>query len=332
VAAPHAESPEARPDQLTRFDVPAGGTARADPNVPDPNRPDPSRPDPSRPGSNRLEANRPDPNRPDLTRADPNRTELDPAEAARAAAWPSGPGTRPVESPPGGATAPSGRPALASNRNVLIIAGLVLLVIVVIAGIAWANSGGDKPKKSTGTPRAGGHASASATSASASTSPSTTPSSTAPPAGFRTHKDGSGYSVMIPDGWTGPEHKGTSDYFYAPGRRSYVQIDQTDSPGKSAIDDWRRQENGGAGFPGYQKIKIAPTGDHPPVPDTGNGDRSADWEFTFDGDGGRVHVLNRGFVTNGHGYAILLRAPQDDWDRTFSQLQPVYRYFEPAEG
>ncbi|WP_264159866.1 protein kinase domain-containing protein [Actinomadura montaniterrae] len=278
VAAPHAESPDARPDQLTRFDVPAGATARADPN--------------------------------------------------RVESWSAGPETRPAESPPpGGPTAPSGRPALASNRNVLIVAALVLLVIVVIAGIAWASSGdGGKPKKNAGPPPATGHPSATATSASPSAS-----SKPGPPAGFRTHDDDSGYSVAVPAAWTGPEQKGTSDYYYSPDRRTYVQIDQTDSPGKSAIGDWRRQA-AQAGFPGYKKLTIAPTGDHPPVPDTGNGDKSADWEFTFDGDGGRIHILNRGFVTNGHGYAILLRAPQDAWDKTFAELQPVYQYFKPAEG
>ncbi|QKG25269.1 serine/threonine-protein kinase [Actinomadura verrucosospora] len=277
VAAPHAESPDARPDQLTRFDVPAGATARSDPN-----------------------------------RAEP---------------WPSGVDTRPAESPlpPPGATAASGRPALASNRNVLIVAALVLLVIVVVAGIAWASAGDDEPKPKSAPPTHRPAAPATSASSSAPASPSL-------PAGFRTHKDGSGYSVMVPDGWTGPERKGSSDFFYAKDRRTYVQIDQTDSPGKSAIGDWRNQENGGAGFPGYRRIKIEPTGDHPPVPDTGNGDRSADWEFTFSGDHGRIHILNRGFVANGHGYAILLRAPQDAWDRTFSELQPVYQYFKPAEA
>ncbi|MFD0537654.1 hypothetical protein ACFQY7_31740 [Actinomadura luteofluorescens] len=68
------------------------------------------------------------------------------------------------------------------------------------------------------------------------------------------------------------------------------------------------------------------------MPDTGNGDKSADWEFTYDGDGGRVHILNRGFVTKGHGYAILLRAPAGDWDETYSELQPVYRSFKPADA
>ncbi|WP_236008220.1 serine/threonine-protein kinase [Actinomadura physcomitrii] len=305
-AAPRAESADARPDQLTRFDVPTAA-ARSDPSR---TTLDPA--DPSRTTSDHADSSSADPNR-----ADPNRVE----------SWSAGAETRPAgTSPPGGPTAPSGRPALASNRNVLIVAALVLLVIVVVAGIAWASSGdGGKPKKNAGPPPATGHPSAPATSAKPSASSSATP------AGFRTHKDGSGYSVLIPDGWSGPEHKGTSDYFYAPDRRTYLQIDQTSSPGKSAIGDWRRMD-GGSGFPGYRKLRIAPTGDHPPVPDTGNGDKSADWEFTFDGDGGRMHILNRGFVTNGHGYAILLRAPQDAWDKTFAELQPVYQYFKPAEG
>ncbi|MDL4814523.1 serine/threonine-protein kinase [Actinomadura opuntiae] len=290
--APRAESPDARPDQLTRFDVPAGATDRRDPG--------------------------------------------------REESWAAEPGTLPAQGPPpdattrmGGATGPAGRPALASNRKVMIAAAVVLLAIVVIAGIAWANSGGGgKPDKSKNR-KAGPSATSSASSSHPSTkaSPSASPSapSTGLPAGFTVHHDKSGYSVPVPAGWSGPERKQGGDYFYAPDRRTYIQIDQTDNPSKSAIDDWREQEGGGANFTGYRKIKIAPTGDHPPVPDTGNGDKSADWEFTYEGDGGRIHILNRGFVANGHGYAILLRAPQDAWDRTFSQLQPVYEHFKPAE-
>ncbi|WP_344270065.1 serine/threonine-protein kinase [Actinomadura napierensis] len=288
--APHAESPDAQPDQLTRFDVPAGATDRHDPN--------------------------------------------------RAESWQPGPETRPAHRPPGdaagqsGATAPAGRPALASNRNVLIVAAVVLLAIVVIAGIAWVNSGGDdKPAKKTGSPVTSHTPSSTppTTASSSSTASPSASSSTGLPAGFTTYKDKSGYSVPVPAGWSGPERGKGGDYFYAPDRRTYFQIDQTDSPGESAIGDWRQNENGGAGFDGYHKIKIAPTGDHPPVPDTGNGDRSADWEFTYDSRGDRIHVLNRGFVANGHGYAILLHVPQDAWDRAFSQLQPVYEHFKPAE-
>src|SRR5690606_41280381 len=109
---------------------------------------------------------------------------------------------------------------------------------------------------------------------------------------------------------------------------SYLQIDQTDDPGDSAIDDWRRQERNGS-WPGYKRIALRPTGDEPPVPDTDDGDDSADWEFTFDGENGRVRILNRGFVTDDHGYAILLRAPEKDFERVRAELRPVYEPFEP---
>ncbi|WP_235036776.1 serine/threonine-protein kinase [Actinomadura sp. K4S16] len=309
--APRPVDGGARPDQLTSFDLPRGvPNAQGKPSAPEPADPAETAPDPDR-----VSSWRPRP-----------RTEPA-AQATRASERPEpGPETH---FPPTTHHPSAGRPALASNRNVLIIAAVVLLVILVIAGIALANGGddekGQKQKKSTSGPSATGKASSSSPVKSKKPSP-------AVPAGFRTHKDRSGYSVAVPGDWKGPERKNGGDFFYAPGRKTYIQIDQTDDPGPSAIDDWRRQERGGSGWPGYEKLRIAATGDHPPVPDTGNGDKSADWEFTYNGDGGRVHILNRGFVTKGHGYAILLRAPDADWDEVYSELQPVYRSFKPADA
>ncbi|WP_243717275.1 protein kinase domain-containing protein [Actinomadura darangshiensis] len=304
-AAPVPADTGARPDQLTSFDLPAALPKRAEPANPGETAPDPD----------------------------------------RVRSWRSGPRTEPAgqatlssESPPpepGPDTHfpptthhPAGRPALASNRNVLIVAAVVLVIILVIAGIALASNGGDG--------KGGNARKEGATSPStAGTSPSAPATSAKPsptlPAGFTMREDRSGYSVPVPAGWSGPERKNGGDFYYAPGRKTYLQIDQTDDPGDSAIGDWRRQERGGSGWPGYKKIRIAPTGDHPPVRDTGNGDKSADWEFTYAGDGGRVRVLNRGFVTNGHGYAILLRAPDGEWDKVYSDLQPVYQFFKPAD-
>ncbi|HEY8478481.1 MAG TPA: protein kinase [Spirillospora sp.] len=238
-----------------------------------------------------------------------------------------------------------GRPALASNRNVLIIAALIVIVILVVAGIALANGGGDEKQagEKSATAPAGDHAASPAASPEGTATPSpvsapaTTPAASVTPsgqipAGFRRYHDRSGYSVLIPEGWSGPERKVGGDFFYSPDREVFIQIDQTDDPGESAIDDWRELEQGGGGRKGYKLIGIRPTGNQPPVPDTGNGDKSADWEYTYDGENGRVHVLNRGFVTEDreHGYAILLRAPDRDWSRVFAELQPVYQFFEPA--
>ncbi|WP_243713363.1 serine/threonine-protein kinase [Actinomadura sp. 6K520] len=329
-AAPGAA--DARPDQLTSFDIPAGKAART--------------------GESR------DSGKGGESKAGPGETAPDPD---RVSSWRSGPRTEPAGATvpaghgssghgavqhgssghggSGGGTAThfpptthaTGRPALASNRNVVVIAVVVLLVIVLVASIALARSGGDEKdagKQGATTPATGATASVSATSTS--TGPSGTPSAGVP-AGFKKHRDRSGYTVLVPDGWSGPERKNGGDFFYSPDRDVYLQIDQTDDPGDSAIDDWRRQERGGSGWPGYKRIAIRPTGDQPPVPDTGDGDDSADWEFTYAGEGGRVRILNRGFVTEGHGYAILLRAPDKEWDKVFSELQPVYRHFEPAE-
>lgn len=336
VRAAGPEASEARPDQLTSFDIPVGKTART--------------------GKSGGSGKQGGTGGRDGAKAGPGETTPDPD---RVSSWRSGPRTEPTggavpaahgslghgalkRGPSGHAdpghggsghgtathfpptTHATGRPALASNRNVLIIAVVVLIVIVVIASIALANGGGDgKQARKEG-------ATTAATVTSTSAAPSGTPSAGLP-AGFTMHKDRSGYTVPVPEGWSGPERKNGGDFFYSPDRKVYFQIDQTDDPGDSAIDDWRRQERGGSGWPGYKLIGIEPTGDEPPVPDTGDGDDSADWEFTFDGGGGRQHILNRGFVTNGHGYAILLRAPDEDWDKVFSDLQPVYRFFEPAD-
>ncbi|WP_231335094.1 serine/threonine-protein kinase [Actinomadura graeca] len=323
---------DARPDQLTRFDA-ASFLPAADPA---PGPADAAAP--QEPGTLNLPAGPP----PGADGPSPNETVLD--DPARATSWRAGPPTQPAgrleqtdrlgrplppAAPDAAGAEPRGsvRSALATHRNALVIGAVVLLIIVVIAGIAMAGSGGDDPGGK------GAHPSPKAPKSSARPTPAT-PSATpgaALPAGFRMHHDRSGYAVPVPDGWSGPERKQGGDFYYSRNRETYVQIGQTDRPGASAIGDWRRQEKGGAGFPGYRKIKIEPTGDHPPVPDGGNGDRSADWEFTFESGGTRLHILNRGFVVNGHGYAILLRAPDERWEKELAALQPVFRFFEPAK-
>ncbi|MFC6884069.1 MULTISPECIES: serine/threonine-protein kinase [Actinomadura] len=252
-------------------------------------------------------------------------------DPARATSWHQGPATEPAGSGVPPATGPSDRPtlrSLASNRNAVLIGVAVLVLIIVIAAVALANSGGDggKPakKQAASTPPKSPAPATSAPPSSAKPNPPSVPE------GFRLHKDRTGYSVAVPKDWSGPKRKKYGDFFYSPDDRSYIQIAQTDDPGPSALTDWEKQENGGSGWNGYHRIKIAKTGDQPPVPDTGSGAKSADWEFTHQTGKGRMHILNRGFVANGHGYAILLSAPHDGWDGTFAELQPVYRSFKPA--
>ncbi|GAA2622596.1 serine/threonine-protein kinase [Actinomadura fulvescens] len=257
------------------------------------------------------------------------RTRLTPAPAPAAKAEPPGlpPVTEPVSNRP--SQGPSRDLALPLSRNALIVAAVVVVVLITIIGFALAQPGSDDkprttPSTSKGTPK--------------QTAPSTTPTNSATPKpnagvpeGFRPYKDRTGYQIAIPDDWSRtPERKSGGDFFYSPDRRSYIQIGQTKDPNPSALVDWQNQERGGSGFSGYERLRMEKTGDHPPVPDTDKGAKSADWEFTHRTSRGKMHVLNRGFVANGYGYAILICAPDKDWDKTIADLQPVYEHFKPA--
>ncbi|WP_230420964.1 serine/threonine-protein kinase [Actinomadura soli] len=331
---PRPETPDARPDQLTSFDLPAGAARAVGAAGPATESGRAGKAGDAAKGGAKAGPGEttPDPDRVSSWRSRP-RTEPSggAAPSGHGSLKPGSPGDGPpadptTHFPP--TTHPVARPALASNRNVLIVAAVALVIIVVVASIALASGrgGGEKPSGKGGAPAP---ATKTTSGPAGSAKPSGSPSAGLP-AGFRMHRDGSGYAVPVPKGWSGPERKQGGDYFYSPDRKVYLQIDQTDDPSDSALDDWKRQERGGSGFPGYKKIKIAPTGDQPPVPDT-RGDDSADWEFTYDGKSGRMHVLNRGFVKSGNGYAILLCAPDKGWAKIHSDLQPVYRFFEPAD-
>ncbi|WP_026313335.1 serine/threonine-protein kinase [Actinomadura flavalba] len=257
----------------------------------------------------------------------------DPAPAERTTAAPSG-GAWPV----GEETQAPARPRrglAAPSRNVLLVGVIAVVLIIAVASVVYASTRPDDDPPRANTPTSAPPSSPKAApSTTPPTSPSATPSSspTGVPAGFRLHKDRTGYQVAVPDGWSGPERRDAQNHFFrSPDRRTYIQIGQTDNPNPSALKDWQQYEpTGKRRFSGYRLIKIEPVEKGEPVSDP-SGAKSADWEWTYSGNGGRMRALNRGFVQNGHGYAILLSAPADDWDKTLADLDPVYRLFKPAD-
>ncbi|CAN5624781.1 hypothetical protein BH24ACT11_BH24ACT11_07590 [soil metagenome] len=60
-----------------------------------------------------------------------------------------------------------------------------------------------------------------------------------------------------------------------------------------------------ARLPGYERIRIEQV-------DYRSWD-TADWEFTWSGDSGTVHVLNRGIATDTKGFALYVSAPDSQW-------------------
>jgi eukaryotic-like serine/threonine-protein kinase len=242
----------------------------------------------------------------------------------------------------GGPTEPVQRPAWGKTALVILAIALTALLILGIWALLSRNAENNDPgaaqrsrRPATSSPgRAVAPRKPTAPSSRAGSASQTAGLSSSPgvAGGFRRHTDPTGFSIDVPANWTGPERRSGGVFFYSPDRRTYVQIDQTDHPHPSALADWQNQERDApAGFAGYRRIKLGPTGDQPPVPDTGDGSKSADWEFTWGSGAAKKHILDRGFVTGGHGYAILLAAPDSGWAATIDRLRTVFASFRPAQ-
>lgn len=272
-----------------------------------------------------------------LDDGDPLATRVDDGEDT--AGTRIGPRATVPERPEPAPTAPSGPPFRPSRTagGPMLIGVVVLVTLLVISVLVVALMRRDEPTGPVGRTGESGPAQTTAAEPSAGRAiePMASETSTASevPEGFRLHRDPTGFTVAVPEDWNGPERKGTSVFFRRPSGGAYVQFDQTGNPGPSALDDWKKLESAtrGSQFPGYRRIKLGPTGDQPPVPDTGNGDRSADWEFTWQSGSTRMHALDRGFVADGRGYAIFLVAPDSEWEKLRWELEPVFQTFRPAE-
>ncbi|HEX6470926.1 MAG TPA: protein kinase [Streptosporangiaceae bacterium] len=239
-------------------------------------------------------------------------------------------------------TEPVRRPAWGRTALVILAIALAALLTLGIWALVSRNaekdgSGAARRSRSPATTSSGRAAApqspaAPATRTGTASQTAGRSSSPAVAAGFRRHTDPTGFAVDVPANWTGPERRSGGVFFYSPDRQSYVQIDQTDHPHPSALADWQNQERDApARFAGYHRIKLGPTGDQPPVPDTGDGSKSADWEFTWGSGAATKHVLDRGFVTGGHAYAILVSAPDSGWAATIDRLHTVFASFRPAQ-
>ncbi|WP_329135597.1 protein kinase [Streptomyces sp. NBC_01476] len=237
------------------------------------------------------------------------------------------------------------------KRTLMIVAGaLVIALLGTVIGIVVANSGGgggdSKNAGKNGAAPSVTHTtgapsytpSAPASSASGANPPSA-PATSATPSGDDASKgddDGdsgtgggsglpSGYTtatnarfhftMAMPPGWhqTGTSLGGAGAIYSAHGGYPRVQVDFSSHPGKDAAATWRGNEAGvKANSDDYQRIVIKSI-------DYRNYRTAADWEFYRTEGGQKMHVLNRGFVTDGsHAYAILISIPADDWNSAAS--------------
>ncbi len=206
-------------------------------------------------------------------------------------------------------------------------------------------SGARTPSVAGGTPAASSSAAAPTATPSPSTSPSpsaaasstagpapsSSPAAPAPasrtagdavPAGFRAYADPSGFSLLLPAGWT-VSHQGTTLYAKQPGGRGYLQVPQTTHPKPDSLRDWQEQEAyGSRNFPGYQRIRLAR------VPYKGWD--AADWEFLWTPSGGPLHVLDRNVrVSDRRAYALYWSVPAGDWTARKHDFDVIAESFRP---
>jgi hypothetical protein len=215
---------------------------------------------------------------------------------------------------------------------VILTGGAAIVVIVLLAWVVAGLTGGHHPRHQTArhAPTAPGRAASRPTTtptpsaATPSTSPPASPTTGVLPAGYHWHHDSTGFSIAVPDGWSVTHH---GHYLYVEDSKSsrILIVDQTDTPKSDPLADWRRQEAARRdGYSGYHRIRLEAV-DYPQAR------KAADWEFTYNGSGGRDHVLNRNILVNGkHAYALYWSTPADRWTSSRSIFDAFASSFKPA--
>jgi serine/threonine protein kinase len=145
------------------------------------------------------------------------------------------------------------------------------------------------------------------------------------PPGFRLHNDPTGFTVAVPVGWT-RSTEGPRTYFKEPDGGRFLLVDQTTEPKDDPLADWQANEPSVADrLDGYERISLDRV--------EYRGWNTADWEFTWQGRNGQIHVLNRNVrVSDGRAYALYWSIPEQQWDDSREMFDVVAQSFLPAPG
>ena len=155
------------------------------------------------------------------------------------------------------------------------------------------------------------------TTSPTTTSPPTTTAQNAgdAPPGFDLAQDPLGFEVAVPEGWYRRLDGATRvDYVNPTNSGNYLRIDQIPQAGPDAYDAWVDYEQDLPDlFPGYQLLRLERV--------DFRGWPAADLEWTYSGSSGTMRVLDRGFITDPRGFALLMSGPASTWE---SESRPVF--------
>lgn len=251
----------------------------------------------------------------------------------------AGVGTRPGEWAGDGRPVPPGRRTrrgrMVAVLSIVLLIGAAGVVTFVLnnpshrAGLTGTGKTTGRTTPSAKTPSTASTASTRSGSSGASprqrdtASPTPSPGGAALPADFRRYEDDSGFSIGVPRGWK-VSHDGGYVYVRDPGSSRYLLIDQTSHPKSDPLADWRQQDAYRRGSDnGYTRIRLAPV--------TGYFKKAADLEFLHSSGGGKLHVLNRNILVNGHrAYALYWSTPASQWSGSRRYFDVFAASFRPA--
>ena len=229
--------------------------------------------------------------------------------------------------------APPPDPKPRRSRWLAVLAALAVLALLVGAAAALLLNGPDDTSTGDGANAGGRDRRASQTTPTTEPEPKSTPTETESteteppetktsetqdpeeespetegtvPSGYKLHTDELGFSLAVPKGWE-RRVDGSQVDFVSPDGTQFLRIGQVPQAEDDAKDAWLDQEESvSESLAGYQRIRIE---------DVEYRDwEAADWEFTWEGSGGTIHVLDRGFITDPRGFAIYMSAPDSVWE------------------
>jgi tRNA A-37 threonylcarbamoyl transferase component Bud32 len=204
---------------------------------------------------------------------------------------------------------------------VLVAAVAVVVLAIAVMALRGGDGGG-------GDDEVGGDAPTTTTEAPADPTTSAAPPTTAPaggtlPDGWVAYADPAGaYTLGHPPGWQVQAAGANRTDFRDPATGTFVRVEWTATPGPDAAGAWYELEPGfRSRNAGYERLGITPVAyrDYP----------AALWEFRH-GQGEVLHTGNLGFLAAGRGYALMLRAPESQWDASQAVFEQFKQSFQPT--
>ncbi|RZT82641.1 protein kinase-like protein [Micromonospora violae] len=240
----------------------------------------------------------------------------------------------PPVSPAGRAAVPPSDGTKPNNtRRNLLIGALVAVLLIGLAVVVPLLTSGDGDKAPQADPTGAAATSAPAPTSAAAPPPTSgapTPSASATPsvdpnalpAGWKLHRDPTGFALPIPDGWVRSQVNGNTVVFNQSNGPGKLLVQWTPTPKKDAVADWREQEpNRKRLVRDYKYLSIV---------ECDFWKTCGDWEWLETRDGQRIHVRNRGFVTaSNRGYALRWEIAEKDWQAKLPDFDRIAKGFVP---